>query len=83
LNKTVQCGAHNLYAPPTGIIRIKSRRMKWADKRNAYRILVGNQEGQRPLGRPRPTRMDTIELELKEIGCGGINWINLAGDRDQ
>jgi hypothetical protein len=51
---------HNLYTPPNIIRVIKSRRMRWAahvarmeEKRNAYRILVGNPEGTRPLGRPR------------------------------
>jgi hypothetical protein len=51
---------HNFYSPPSTIRMIKSRRMRWAGhvarmgaKKNAYRILVGTQEGKRPIGRPR------------------------------
>jgi hypothetical protein len=51
-------------------------------KRNAYRILVGKLEGKRPLGRPR-CRWDDIRMDLREIGWGGIDWIDLAQDRDQ
>jgi hypothetical protein len=52
-------------------------------KRNAYRILVGKPEGKRPLGRPRRGWEDNIKMDLREIGCGGIDWIDLAQDRDQ
>jgi hypothetical protein len=52
-------------------------------KRNAYRILVGKPEGKRPIRRPRRRWVDNIEMDLREIGCGGMNWINLAQDRDQ
>jgi hypothetical protein len=69
---------------------IKSRRMRWAghaarmgDTRNAYRILVGKPEGKRPLGRPRRRWVDTIKMDLREIGWDGVDWIELAQDRDQ
>jgi hypothetical protein len=69
---------------------IKSRRMRWArevarmgEKRNAYRILVGKPEGKRPLGRPRRRWEDNIGIDFGEIGWGGMNWIDLAQDRDQ
>jgi hypothetical protein len=52
------------------------------EKRNAYRILVGNPEGKRPLGRPRRRWVD-IKMDLREIGWDGIDWINLAQDRYQ
>jgi hypothetical protein len=52
------------------------------DKRNAYRILVGKLEGKRPLGRPRH-RWEDIRMDLREIGWGGMDWIDLAHDRDQ
>jgi hypothetical protein len=48
------------------------------ENRNAYRILVGKPEGRRPFGRPRRWWVD-----LREIGWDGINWIDLAEDRDQ
>jgi hypothetical protein len=51
------------------------------EKRNAYRILVRKPEG--PLGRPRFRWEDNIKMDLREIGWGGIYWIDLAQDRDQ
>jgi hypothetical protein len=53
------------------------------EKRNAYRILGGNPEGKRPLGRPRCRWVDNIKMDLREIGWDGGDWINLAQDRDQ
>jgi hypothetical protein len=53
------------------------------EKRNAYRILVGKSEGRRPLGRPRSRWVDNIRMDLGEIGWDGMDWINLAQDRDQ
>jgi hypothetical protein len=53
------------------------------EKRNAYRILVGKPEGKRPLGTPRHRWMDNIKIDLREIGWGGVDWIDLAQDTDQ
>jgi hypothetical protein len=53
------------------------------EKRNAYRILVGNPEEKRPLGRARRRWVDNIKMDLREIGWDGRDWINLAQDRDQ
>jgi hypothetical protein len=53
------------------------------EKRNAYRILVGNPEGKKPLGRPRRRWVDNITIYLREIGWDGTNWIDLTQDRDQ
>jgi hypothetical protein len=50
--------------------------------RGVYRVLVGKPEGKRPLGRPRPRWEDNINMYLQEVGCGGMNWIELAQDRD-
>jgi hypothetical protein len=50
-------------------------------KRNAYRILVGNPEGKRPLGRRR--WVENIKIDLREIGSDGMDWIDLVQDRDQ
>ena len=68
---------------------IKSRRMRWAghvarmgEARGAYRILVGKPEGKRPLGRPRRRWVDNIRMDLQEMGCGHVDWIGLAQDRD-
>jgi hypothetical protein len=51
--------------------------------RNAYRILMGNPEGKRPLGRPRHRWVDNIKMDLREIGSGGMDYLNLAKNRDQ
>jgi hypothetical protein len=53
------------------------------EKRNAYRILVGQPEGKRPLGRPKRRWVDNIKMDLREIGWDGMDWIDLARDRDQ
>jgi hypothetical protein len=53
------------------------------ETRNAYMILVGKPDGKRPLGRPRRRWMDNIKIYLREIGWDGMDWINLAQDRDQ
>jgi hypothetical protein len=48
------------------------------EKRNAYRILVGNPEGKRPLGRPRRRWVDNIKMDLREIKWDDIDWVDLA-----
>jgi hypothetical protein len=64
--------------------------MRWAghiapigEKRNAYRISVGNPEGKRRLGRPRCRWVDNIKMDLREIGWDGRDWIDPAQDRDK
>jgi hypothetical protein len=65
---------HNLYSSPSITIMIKSRRIIWAghvarmgENRNAYRILVGKPEGNRPLGGPRRKLADNIKMDVREI----------------
>jgi transposase len=53
------------------------------EKRYAYRILVGNPEEKRPLGRPRRRWVDNIIMDLRDIGSDGRDWIDLAQDRGQ
>jgi hypothetical protein len=81
---------HHLYSSPNIITMIKSRRLRLAGhvarmeaKRNEYRILVGKPEGKRPLRRLRRRCVDNIKIDLTEIGWDGMDWINLAQDRDQ
>jgi len=52
------------------------------ERRAVNRVLVGKPEGKRPLGRTRRRREDNIKMELQEVGCGEINWIELAQNRD-
>jgi hypothetical protein len=78
-----------MYSSP-GIIRvIQTRSMRWAGHvasmgkaRGAYNILVGRPEGRRPLGRPRRRWVDTIKMDLREIGFRDVDWIHLAQVRD-
>jgi hypothetical protein len=53
------------------------------EKRNAYRILVGKPEGKRPLGRSRNRWVDNVKMDLRKIGWGCTDWIDVAQDRDQ
>ena len=53
------------------------------ERRGEYRVLVGRPEGKRPLGRPRCRWEDNIKIDLQEVGCGGMDWIELAQDRDR
>jgi hypothetical protein len=64
--------------------------MRWAGhvgrigaKKNACRILVGKPERKRPLGRPRRRWVDNTKMDLRGIGWGGMDWIDLAQGRDQ
>jgi hypothetical protein len=53
------------------------------EKRNMYRLLVGNPEGKRPLGRPRLRWVDNIRIDLGEVGWGDVDWIGLAQGRNR
>ena len=55
----------------------------WDMGRGVYRVLVGKPEGKRPLGRPRRIWEDNIKMGLQEVGCGGMDWVQLAQDRDR
>jgi hypothetical protein len=48
-----------------------------------YRVLVGEPKGKRPLGRPRHRWEDTIKMDFQGVGCGGMDWIEPAQDRDR
>jgi hypothetical protein len=53
------------------------------ERRGAYRALVRKPEGRRPLGRPRRRWEDNIKMDLREVGWGAADWIDLAQDRDR
>jgi hypothetical protein len=76
---------HILYSSPSIIRQIESRRMRWAghvarmgEERNVYEVLMGKPQGKRPLARPRHGWEDGIRMDHKEIGCGSVDWIQLA-----
>ena len=56
---------------------------RMGERRGVYRVLVGKRKGKRPLGRPRRRWENTIKVDLQEVGCGGMDWIKLAQDRDR
>jgi hypothetical protein len=69
---------------------MKLRRMRWAghvahmgERRDIHGILVGKPEGKRPLGRHRHRWKDNIKMDLQEVGCGVMDWIELDQDRDR
>ena len=79
-----------LYCLPYIVRVIKSIRMRWAghlarmgETRGVYRVLVGEPEGNRPLGRPSCRWEDNIKMDLQEVGCWSMDWIELAQDRDR
>jgi len=76
---------NNLYSSPNIVRVIKSRRIRWAghvarmgEGRSVYRVLVEKHEGRRPLGRPRRRWEDNIRMDLREVGCGCVDWMELA-----
>ena len=81
---------NDLYSSPNIVRMIKSRRMilvghvaRMGERNGVYRVLVGKPEGKRPLGRPRRRWEDNIKVDLQEVGCGGMGWIELAQDGDR
>jgi hypothetical protein len=81
---------NDLYSSSNIVRVIKSRRMRWAGQvapmregRGLYRVLVGKPDGKSPLGRPRHRWEDNIKMDVQEVGCGGMDWIELVQDMDR
>jgi hypothetical protein len=55
----------------------------YGERRSLYMVLLGKPEGKRPFGRPRLRWKDNIKMDLQEVGFGGMDWIELAQDRDK
>ena len=71
------------YTRKLEIIRLVGHVTRMGERKGVYRVLVGKPEGKRPLGRPRCRWEENIKMDLQEIGCGGMDWIELAQDRDR
>jgi len=78
-----------VYCSPNIVRVTTSRRMRWAwhvarmgERKGVYRVLVGKPEGKRPLGRPRRRWENNIKMDIQEVGCEGMDWIELAQDRN-
>jgi len=81
---------NDLYCSPNIVRVIKWRRMRWAghvarmgEEKVFTGFLVGKPEGKRPLGRPTRRWVDNARMDLQEVGCGFMDWIELAQDRDK
>ena len=81
---------NDLFSPSNIVQVIKSRRMRYAghvahmvERRGAYMVLVVKPEGKRPLGRHRLRWEDNIIMDLQEVGCGDMNWSDLAHEKDR
>jgi hypothetical protein len=81
---------NDVYSSPNIVRVINSKRMRWAGhvarmgkSRGVYKVLVGKPEGRSPLGRPRHRWEDNIKMDLQEVDCEGMDWIDVAQDRDR
>ena len=79
---------NDLYASPKIFLVIKSREMRCArqvacigERRDVYRVFVGKPEGKIALGKPRRRWENDIKMDLQEVGCAGMDWIELALER--
>ena len=79
-----------LYLSPNIVRMMKSRKIRWAghvarmrEERGVLRVLVGKPRGKRPLGRPGHGWENNIKMDLQEVGCGSMDWMEVAQDRDR
>jgi len=80
---------NDLHCSPNVVRLVKCRTMRWAwhvarmgERRVVYRVLVGKPEGKKPFWRQRRRREFNIKMEVQEVGCGSMDWIELTQDRD-
>jgi len=90
VEKTTNEELNDLYCSPNIVWVIKSIRMRCeghvarvGERRGVYRVMVGKREGKSPLGRPRCRWEDSIKMDLQEVGCESLDWIEQAQDRER
>jgi len=88
--KTTNEELNDQYSSPNIVRVIKSRRMRWSEhvarmgeSGDVHRVLVGKPEGKIPLGRPKRRWEDNIKVDIQEVGCEAMDWIDLVHDRDR
>jgi hypothetical protein len=81
---------NDMYCSPNIVRVIKLRGMRWVEhvahmgeKRDVHRVLLGKPEGKSPRGRPRHNWKGNIKMELRDLGCGAMEWLELAQGRDR
>ena len=81
---------NDLYCTPNIVRVTTSRKMRWAgyvarmrERKGVNRVLVGKPEGKRSLGRRRSRWEDNIKMDVEDVGCGGMDWMELAQGRDR
>jgi len=79
----VLCSSPNFNRVIKSTMRWVGRVAGMGDSRRVYRVLVGKPEGKRQLGRSRRRWEDNIKMDLQEVGWGGMDWIDLAQNRDR
>ena len=72
-----------IFGPKKDEVTGEWRKLHMGEGRGVYKVLVGKPEGRRPLGRPRRRWEDNIRVDLREVGCGCVDWMELAQDRDR
>jgi len=75
---TQYCAGYKIEKNELGVAR-----SAYGGGEDVYRVSVGKPEGKTPLGRPRPRWEDNIKQDIQEVGCGGMDWIDLAQDRER
>ena len=76
------CTVHQIFFGKSRRMRRAGHVARMGDRRGVYRVMMGKPEGKRPLGSSRRKWEYNIKIDLREVGCRGMDWVKLAQDRD-